>query len=185
MRSVFALMCLLVLGCGEKKSVDLVPYYDLSTQLRKQIKTLYNEKAYVIKYVVYNGKPDQVINRRPDWNKEFDVFFEADLHAPSLVGLYTVDTTLAADSTLNLIYKSKSEDETVRELIVRTNRQGDLLGFNAWIQTGSMLNQTTRKLTYSPFEFFEVNVVQDNKYGDDDSYSVKGEVHIDDQYFEY
>jgi hypothetical protein len=185
MKYVIGLVAVLALGCTKRQdAVDVIPYYDLSSQLRKHIKILYAEDAYVIKYVVYNGKPDQVINRKPDWNKEFDVFFEADVHVPSLVGLYSVDTTLAADSTLNITYKATTEDETLRELTINTNHQGDLLRFDALMQSGSMLNKTTRKLSYNRFRSFKIQVDQANKYSADDSYSVKGEVHLEDQYFE-
>jgi len=185
MKYVMTLVALLSVGCGGKTAgVDMVPYYDLASQLRKQIKVLYDQKAYLVKYVIYNEKPEQVITHQPDWNKEFDPFFEVDIHAPALIGLYSVDTTRAADSTLNLVYKAKGDDEAVRELDVNTNRNGDLLSFKGILFTGSMLNKVTRTVTYERFKGFRIDVDEKSKFSSDNAYTVKGEVHLHEDYFE-
>lgn len=185
MKYVIALVIVLLIGCGEKPAVDLMSYYDLSSQLRKQIKMLYAEDAYLIKYVTYNGKPSQVNKQKTDWNKEFDIFFEVDLHAPALIGLYTTDTVHNADSTVKLIYKAKGEDEMVRELTIHTNHQGDLLDFNSTVLTGSMLNKITRKISYSSYKSYRIDVTEDNRYTSDHAYTVKGDIYLpNDDYFE-
>jgi hypothetical protein len=184
-RYVIGLVALLVLSCGEKKSSDqLIPYYNISSQLRRDIKTMYSENAYVIKYNVYNGKPEQVINRKPDWNKEFDPLFEADIHQPALLGYYTADTVLHDDSTISISYTTQHDDLEVQKLTVHLDRNGELEAFNAMLQSNSMLTNTIREIEYERFRFYNYKVTEHNKYSSPDTYSVKGEIYLKQEYFQ-
>jgi hypothetical protein len=183
MKRCIALVGLLLFGCNAKKTVDIIPYYDLSAQLRSHIQAMFKENAYLIKYVTYNGKPDQIINRKPDWNKELDPFFEADIHAPALLGLYTVDTTFAEDSTLKITYKTSDVDATVQTLTVVTDKNGALMSFDAEMRSGSMMSNIKRTLHYERFREFGYHVKEDNKYVSDNEYTVIGEVHMSEEYF--
>lgn len=183
MRWKIALVGMLLFGCNAKTEVDIIPYYDLSAQLRRQIQVMFTQKAYLIKYVTYNGKPDQIVNRNPDWNKELDPFFEADIHAPSLLGLYTVDTT-RTDSMLTIVYKTSDIDAAVRMLTLQTTEKGDLISFDAEMKASSMMSEITRSLHYERFNEFGYQVKEDNKYLSDNEYTVIGEVHMSEEYFQ-
>lgn len=184
MKYSYTLMAILLLGCNADPKVDAIPYYDLSAQLRGQIKAMFNENAYMIKYITYNGKPEQVVNRKPDWNKELDPFFEADIHTPSLLGLYTVDTTRMEDSTLRIVYKTSDSDAAVRVLSLSTDRDGNLLSFDATMESRSMLSKIDRTLRYERFREIRYSVKEDNKYVSDNGYTVIGEVHMSEEYFQ-
>lgn len=179
------LLILSVAACKPTpKPVEQEPYINLSSHLKRHVKQLYNQKAYLIKYVVYNGKADQVVVRNPNWNKEFDPLFEADISAPALEGKYTIikrkDTV---SGLLHLRYISAVDDSRVRELNVLLDGD-ELQSFDAILKSNSLLSNSERKYSYERLNSYKITAAEQNRFINDDVYSVSGEIILEDKYFQ-
>jgi hypothetical protein len=183
---VLVFLVLMFIACTKSNApVESSGYYDLTAHLKRHVRAMFDNKVHLVKYVVYNGKSDQVVNANADWNKEFEALYDADIHNPAATGIYTADTTHTSDSTMRIVYKLKpGNDAAVRTLTVDIDKDNDLVAFTATTETGSWLSTRTQSVTYKRLRSFTVNVTEDNRYTGDNAYSVIGEIHLEQDYFQ-
>jgi hypothetical protein len=97
-RSVVAIAgAVFLFSCGgtpEKTAPDTIPYYDFKGFIEGEIKALPASGYSVHKYLVWDGKKEEIVQPAAaiNWEKELAWFEELDLRKPANAGLYTADT---------------------------------------------------------------------------------------------
>lgn len=123
MRIVFCLCLLLPLlfsGCNNPAQSDLPPvYYDVGGFVNRQITDLSARKPLVQKAVQINQERSQQTVRTVNWQRELELFLQADINKPALRSSYAI----ARPDSLTYRYTLKNSEErlTVRSLLVKVD----------------------------------------------------------------
>jgi hypothetical protein len=174
----------LLSGCSAPKSPTAKgTYYDLRTFVGHQIAHLNQVRPKVRKTVEINNRIEHIQTNAIEWDKELEVFAQADLNKPSYGGSYDV-----SDKTPNTyIYQLKNgENYSVKFLKVvldNTAKQPKLI--EAVLSTNNYLYSAERQigLTCSvgkdgkaKLKNYRIRGYQQLRWGDKQSYSVSGEL---------
>ncbi|CAG4989196.1 hypothetical protein DYBT9275_00242 [Dyadobacter sp. CECT 9275] len=104
-------------GCdsGSGKNEKLDKYYDLQGFIQKQVTLLKAAKPTVNKQVSLNGEQEKLVSREVNWEKELELFMQADLNKPAYAQSYAVKK-----DSLHIAYTLISgENLLVKKLIIR------------------------------------------------------------------
>ena len=115
---IFLLLTLFFSSCTDpaQKTQPNV-YYDVLGFVNQQITDLSSQKPLVTKVVAINANRNQQATRDINWNRELELFIQADINKPALQTSYQ----MARPDSLTYQYTLKNSEErlTVRSLTVR------------------------------------------------------------------
>jgi hypothetical protein len=150
MRFIFyfsSLFILLLSGCtnpAQQTQPDV--YYDVADFIKQQITDLSAQKPTVNKAVLVNGKRNQQTTHEVNWNRELELFMQADINKPALRSSYQINRP---DSlTYQYTLKPSEEKLTVHSLSVKLDsvtRQPRRI--EAVLQTDNPLYSSERHIT--------------------------------------
>lgn len=121
MRSVYPFCIVLILfasGCADSnQQTQPNVYYDVLSFVKRQITDLSAQKPVVHKTTVVNEKKSEEKTQVVNWNREFELFAQADINKPALRNSYQI----SRPDSLTYQYTLKSSDEklAVQSLTVR------------------------------------------------------------------
>lgn len=144
--SIFLLSILLISGCTDSVQQNQPNvYYDVMGFVRRQIASLSAQKPVVNKLVAINEKRNQQTTNDINWNRELELFTQADINKPALRSSYQI---VRPDSlTYQYTLKKTEERLTVRSLTVRldslTHQPRQI---EAVLQTNNPLYSSERQL---------------------------------------
>ncbi len=114
------LLSLLFIGCNNPAQSDLPPvYYDVAGFVNQQISDLSTRKPAVQKVVQVGHERSQQATRTINWQRELELFLQADINKPALRSSYAI----ARPDSLTYQYTLKDSEErlTVRSLSVQVD----------------------------------------------------------------
>ncbi|GAB3962069.1 hypothetical protein GCM10028805_62290 [Spirosoma harenae] len=121
MRLFFSILLLASLGlssCTDStQQTQPAIYYDVLSFVKRQIADLSDQKPLVNKSVAINEKQNQQITHDINWERELELFTQADINKPALQGSYQI---IRPDSlTYQYLLKDSTEHLIVRSLFVK------------------------------------------------------------------
>jgi hypothetical protein len=121
MRAFFPLCFLFVsvlTGCDNPaQQTQSNVYYDVAGFVKGQIAELSAKKPLVDKNVLVNNEHNQQATRDVNWNRELELFTQADINKPALRSSYQI--TRPDSLTYEYTLKKSEERLTVRSLLVK------------------------------------------------------------------
>ncbi len=123
---ILLLLCLFAFSCDNSttQTASRPVYFDVAGYVKGQIQTLSTQKPTVAKSAFINQETNNQTTKAIDWEKELELFVQADINKPAFRNSYTV---VRPDSlTYQYTLKPTEEKLTVRTLTVKldsTTRQ--------------------------------------------------------------
>lgn len=117
--SILLFLCLFAFACDNSstQTASKPVYFDVAGYVKGQIQTLSTQKPTVAKNAFINQKANNQTTQDIDWEKELDLFVQADINKPAFRTSYTV---VRPDSlTYHYTLKPSEEKLTVRALMVK------------------------------------------------------------------
>lgn len=191
-RIAFALLLLIIASCAETHEARYSSYFNIVSALRADKATLYRDKAMLIKTVKSDQNKDNVKNKKPDWNLEFELFNKLSISSKEFENRFTVDTTyffpIKNDSSIRwkrVTYKPVDADkETVKELITEWDQKGQLKNFSGITQSSDLFTTITKTYYYEPLKKYKVEALENSGWLGTSRYSVEGYIYFGEPYFE-
>jgi hypothetical protein len=153
----FAFLLLSLAACQQKEIRNKqLEYVDLQGFFSAEASRLNSRKPTFTKTVGINGKKEnKVLSNTIDWDKELNVFKEADINKPAFKGMYQI-TTLANKT----IYTSNSKNAPVKRIEVDFGDTKKPIGIRIFQLTKNMIYQSTDTLSYYPDSVYSIHKKQ-------------------------
>ncbi|MBW3129729.1 hypothetical protein [Hymenobacter profundi] len=142
-------------GCGSSAEADSPAsattvrpaYFPLKEYLDAQATRLNQQQPPVEKRVTLRGSaPETTRVPKIEWDKELQVFYQADINKPALRGAYAVDSTTLPNGTRQILYTRKPGfDNAVVRLTVVRDASG-VRSVDATLQKNNPLFYSEKKL---------------------------------------
>jgi len=91
-KEILIAVCFILFGCQNQGKNYIGKYFDLKGFIQLEADRLNKENAAVVKEVSINEEIEKKKMGNVDWEKELEVFSEADINQPAFEGQYRVDT---------------------------------------------------------------------------------------------
>ena len=180
----FLLFSLTISSCTDPAQQNQpAVYYDVLGFVKRQIADLSGNKPFVNKMVSINKTRNQQTTRDINWNRELELFTQADINKPALRSSYQI----TRPDSLTFQYKLKKSEErlTVRSLTVRldavTHQPRQI---EATLQTNNPLYSSERNLLLESglagkqwrVQHYKLSGFQKLPYFDKNEFLVEGQV---------
>ena len=152
------------------KGHGALTYFDINGYFTKEAARLAKKNRAIVKTVSHNNDTESHTVHITDWGLELDLFKSADINRPAWKNGYTV-----VDEYNTLIYKAKTPDLKVREIIIKKDKDKVkwILIYN---KTKNILYQTTEKLSYFPDSLYLIEKDQRVKLMGNNHYVIQGQL---------
>lgn len=176
-------------ACSQKQNnTGIEPYFSLTDYFNSQVQVLFSQKYKLAKSMLVDGNADEKNYEKVDWHRELQVFFDADINAPSRVGKYKGDT-ISADSgnkkIKKYIYSALQNDLPVKKIIVTINANRDsVTEIFVQTETKNWYDKTITTLDYIPQQKFDIFSTETELIFGTRIYEVKGDINLGSPYFE-
>lgn len=117
-------------------------YYDLAGLMNQQISDLSAKKPLVEKIVALADKQERIETKDIDWNKELELFLQADLNKQSYQSGYTIDIK---DKRVSYLLK-EGEKLPVKQLMIEFDDKDLPKHIEATMHTSNYLYESDKKL---------------------------------------
>jgi len=117
--SILLILCLFVFSCDNSspQTTSKPVYFDVAGYVKGQIQTLSTQKPTVTKNAFINQQANNQTTKKIDWEKELELFVQADINKPAFRNSYTI---VRPDSlTYQYTLRPTEEKLTVRSLMVK------------------------------------------------------------------
>ena len=153
-----------------KESGNAMKYFDLKGYFTKDIARLTKLNRPVFKTVNHNGITESKTVHIDNWNREFDLFLNADINKPAWKNSYTI----VNDNGL-LIYKSKEPGLHVVQMDIKLEKD-KVKWVLIYTKTKNILYTTTEKLSYFSDSLYSIEKDQKVRIMKRNHYLVQGEI---------
>ena len=151
---------LFLFGCDsqpEQKQENELTYFDLKGYFEKEASRLSKTNPMLSKTVGVNESSETRKIRISDWEKELEIFKDADINKAAWKGMFT-----EIKQPGRQIYTSNDEKIPVKQLQLYYSEKGDKIkGLQIIIHTDNMLYSSCDTLSYYPDSLYQVNKSQD------------------------
>jgi hypothetical protein len=139
---ILLLLLLISAGCSSDSSVESQFYYDVKGLITKQIQLLSAQEKPLNKTVTVNAEVANTVLKDIQWNKELELFNQADINKSAYQKSYWADTT-----SLTQVYVLKdTEDLPVKTLRVVLDGQRRPSRVEATISNKNYLYESEKHL---------------------------------------
>jgi hypothetical protein len=141
---ILLLLSLFLASCTQSENkIQSKTYYDLAGLINQQISDLSAKKPLVEKTVILADKQELIETKDIDWNKELELFLQADLNKQSYQSGYTIDTK---DKIVSYQLKA-GEKLSVTQLLIEFDEKDLPKHIEATMHTNNYLYESDKKLT--------------------------------------
>ncbi len=135
---------LLLVGCTESSNENATKqYYDLAGFINQQISQLTEKKPLTQKNLSIGDKTETIKTKDIDWNKELELFLQADLNKQSYQLSYTQDSTQNT-----VVYQlKKGEKLPVKSLRIEFDEQKSPKHIEALMQVENYLYKSEKHIS--------------------------------------
>jgi hypothetical protein len=176
MRIVLLLSLFLASCTNSENKIQSKNYYDLAGLLNQQISNLSAKKPLVEKLVVLQDKQERITTKDIDWNKELELFLQADLNKQSYQSAYTIDVK---DKSVTYFLK-EGEKMPVKQLTIEFDEKELPKHIEVLMQTSNYLYESDKKLTAdlvnSQLKSYKIEGTQQLFVGSKKIFSVEGKI---------
>ena len=138
------ILCTVFIGCTNTETKNTSKsYYDLANIINQQIANLSSQKPLVEKKLVIADKTETLQTKDINWNKELELFLQADLNKQSYQARYNIQQK---DNTVTYTLK-EGEDLPVKELVIEFDEVNNPKYIGAKIQTSNYLYESDKMLS--------------------------------------
>lgn len=140
--TLFFLIVLTISCQNPQADSQIKTYYDLAGFIKNQIQMLSKSKVTVEKNVLIDGKKEEISNSKIDWEKELELFIQADLNKQAYQQSYNKTET---DSTVVYLLK-QDEKLPVNRLEIVFDSKKEPEKINAQFATKNYLYESSKNL---------------------------------------
>jgi hypothetical protein len=174
---IVLLSLLFLASCTQSENkIQSKTYYDLAGLMNQQISDLSAKKPLVEKTVVLADKQERIETKDIDWNKELELFLQADLNKQSYQSGYTIEVK----DKKNSYQLKKGEKLPVTQLVIEFDEKDLPKHIEATMHTKNYLYESAKKLTAdlenSQLKTYKIEGYQELFIGSKKSFSVEGKV---------
>ena len=174
---ILLLVPLFLLSCNNSENkIQSKTYYDLAGLITQQISDLSAKKPLVEKTVGLIDKQERIETRDIDWNKELELFLQADLNKQSYQSGYTIDVK---DKRINYLLK-KGEKLPVKQLTIEFDDKDLPRHIEATMHTSNYLYESDKKLTAdlinNQLKSYKIEGYQELFVGSKKSFNIEGKI---------
>lgn len=169
-KTIFACFLLALASCTlkEQEKVNTKTYFDLAGYFKQEASRLAKTQLTINKMVVVNGKSETRAVKIQNWEKEFDLFVQADINKASWRGSFTPTVT----DNLH-VFTSQSQKIPVKK--VEISYQGNKVsGIKVFVTNANDLYTSNDSLSYYPDSLYQIKKVQHIKLMAEKRYEVSG-----------
>lgn len=176
MRILLILFIFLAACTNSENKIQSKTYYDLAGLLNQQITELSAKKPMVEKTVAVKDKNERIETKDIDWNKELELFLQADLNKQSYQSAYLVDT-----KDKKLTYQLKEgEKMPVKQLTIEFDANDLPKHIEASMNTNNYLYESDKKLSAdfadNKLKNYKIEGYQQLFIGEKKPFSVEGKI---------
>ena len=177
----FYLFFLVILIACQKPEIDnstVVSYFDLPAVISTQQKQLKEQHAGIEKNLKVNKKLENIKIDSVDWDKELQLFVEANINKPVLIGSYKVDEKKEGDLS-KITYTTLDDKNKVKELIV--TKTGEVLNTVEvdWVESNPIYHSEKQmKLDFENNKLLQFTIDGYQKMVADDTLYYNLEAHV-------
>jgi len=155
------LLLLLLFGCQDKteqRQKKELTYFDLQGYIEKESSRLTLLSPYITKTVSVNDSSETMKLRVGDWNKELEIFKDADINKAAWKGMFKVNERAGTTH-----YTSNDEKIPVKKLSIfyKNGDHKSIQGLQLIISNSNMLYDSRDTLVYYPDSVYQVRKSQD------------------------
>ncbi|RFS15923.1 hypothetical protein [Emticicia sp. C21] len=176
MRTVLLLFLFLASCTQSENKIQSKTYYDLAGLINQQISDLSAKKPLVEKTVVLAHKQERIETKDIDWNKELELFLQADLNKQSYQSGYTIDTK---DKRVSYQLKA-GEKLSVTQLLIEFDEKDLPKHIEATMHTNNYLYESDKKLTAdlvnNQLKSYKIEGYKELFIGSRKNFSVEGKI---------
>ncbi len=134
---------LFLIGCNEsEKQNSIKTYFDLSGLITQQITALNKNQPFTHKNLIIVDKKEVLQTNKIDWQKELEMFLQADLNKQS----YQLSYNKQENSQIAFYTLKDGEDLPVKSLKIIFNDDKSTKYIEAFLQTKNYLYQSEKHL---------------------------------------
>jgi hypothetical protein len=171
-----ALICLLLItifSCRyDDQKKERPAYFDIATYFNKEALRLSKNNLAVNKTVWVDGKKEQKNIIIKNWEKEFEIFIDADINKASWKGFFSVNGN--ADEE---VYVSNDKKIPVKKVIVKKNGER-ITAIQIFIHNTNDLYNSQDSLSYFPDSLYHIKKTQKIKLLSERKYEVTGRFQV-------
>lgn len=136
-------ICLLLVGCAESKTQNATKtYFDLAGLINQQVSELNKSQPLTHKNLVIEDKKEVLNTNKIDWQKELELFLQADLNKQSYQLSYTKEET----PQMEIYMLKEGENLPVKSLKIIFDEDKSAKHIEALLQTENYLYQSEKHL---------------------------------------
>lgn len=152
----------------EQEKVNTKTYFDVQGYFKAEASRLAKNNQTINKTIIVNDKSEERKVSIPNWEKEFDLFIQADINKASWRGSFTTTTTGNLKT-----YSSQSEKIPVKKLEVGY-KDNKVSSVKVFVTNTNDLYTSTDSLSYYPDSLYEIKKVQRIKLMNEKKYQIIG-----------
>lgn len=179
MRIVLFLLLFLASCTQSENKIQSKTYYDLAGLINQQISDLSAKKPLVEKTVLLADKQERIKTKDINWNKELELFLQADLNKQSYLSAYIVDV-----KDKRISYRLKEGDKMpVNELTIEFDEKDLPKHIEATMHTNNYLYESDKRLTANLLDnqlrSYKIEGYQELFIGSKKKFSVEGKIKVE------
>ena len=169
-KSIFACILLALTSCTlkEQEKANTKTYFDLPNYFKQEANRLAKARPMINKTIEVNGKSETREVKIDNWEKEFDLFVQADINKASWRGSFT--PTVANNLQ---VYTSQSNKIPVKRLEV-SYTGNKVASIKVFVTNTNDLYTSNDSLSYYPDSLYRIKKVQHIKLMSEKKYEVTG-----------
>jgi hypothetical protein len=175
MRYLPILLIILFTSCQNQENQNATKnYYDLAGFINIQIKKLTDNQPLIAKSVLIEGKSENLNNNKIDWQKELELFLQADLNKQAYQNSYNEVKT---DSSV--VYQLKADEKLpVKSLEIYFDKSHSPHFIKAELSTKNYLYESHKSLKMSlldnQLQNYQIKGYQELFIGDKKDFEISG-----------
>ncbi len=167
------LFCGLVLALAsctlkEQENKNAKSYFDLEGYFKKEAARLQKANPAINKTVMVGGKSETHQINIANWEKEFDLFIQADINKAAWRGAFNANGTNG-----NRIYTSQSAKVPVKKLEV-SFKHNKVSAIRIFVSNTNDLYTSSDSLSYYPDSLYQIKKTQKIRLSADKKYEITG-----------
>lgn len=176
MRLVLILFLFLTACTNSENKILSKSYFDLAGLLNQQIINLSAKKPLVEKLAILENKQERIETKDIDWNKELELFLQADLNKQSYQLAYTIDIK---DKKADYVLK-EGEKMPVKLLTIEFDDKDLPKHIEILMNTNNFLYESDKKLTLelknNQLKSYKIEGYQQLFIGSKKNFSIEGKI---------
>ncbi|MEE1943497.1 hypothetical protein VRU48_00160 [Pedobacter sp. KR3-3] len=152
----------------EQENKNAKTYFDLESYFKKEALRLQKANPVVNKTVMVNGKSETHKVKIADWEKEFDLFIQADINKAAWRGAFSANTANGMST-----YTSQSAKVPVKKLEV-SFKGNKVSAIRILVSNTNDLYKSNDSLSYYPDSLYQIKKVQQIRLRAEKKYEITG-----------